>query len=113
MPPKTLSDLTNTYIKLERCINSSTNSRDYIFYKSLLNEQELLALKDLQYIKAQDRYSTNRRANADVKSTQYEKLTSKNQILHDIDESNTTTSDNLHDDEIETTIVKTEGDMNQ
>ena len=55
MPPKTLSDLTNTYIKLERCINSSTNSRDYIFYESFLNEQELLALKDLQYIKAQDR----------------------------------------------------------
>ena len=73
----------------------------------------MLALKDLQYIKAQDRYSTNRRANADVKSTQYEKLTSKNQILHDIDESNTTTSDNLHDDEIETKIVKAEYDINQ
>ena len=108
MPPKTLSDLTNAYIKLERCINSSTSSRDYIFYKSLLNEQELLALKDLQCIKAQYRYSTNRRANADVKSKQYNKLTSNNQISHDIDESDTTTADTLQVDEIETHIVKTE-----
>ena len=111
--PETFNDLTNAYIKLERCINSSTNSKDYIFYTSLLHEQELIALKDLQYMKVQDRYSTNRRANADVKSKQYKKLTSKNQISHDIDESNTTTSDNLHVDEIETKIVKTEDDINQ
>ena len=79
----------------------------------MLHERELLALKDLQYMKVQVRYSTSRRATVDVKSKQYKKMTSKNHILHDIHESNTTTSDNLHDDEIETKIVKTEYDINQ
>jgi septin family protein len=57
--PTELNSLTQSYIKIQKCMNASFNSHDYKFFKSLLNENELDCLKHLQHLKHYHTYRSN------------------------------------------------------
>ena len=57
--PTELNSLTQSYIKIQKCMNASFNSHDYKFFKSLLNDNELDCLKHLQHLKHYHTYRSN------------------------------------------------------
>jgi hypothetical protein len=57
--PNEINPLTQSYIKIQKCINSQFNSQDYKFFRSLLNENELECLKHLQHLKHYQTYKAN------------------------------------------------------
>lgn len=56
--PTVINDLTNSYLKVERCLNAVYNSSEYRLHKSYLTQDELDCLKHLQKVK---RYHVQRR----------------------------------------------------